>query len=58
MIKSISGSQSAIEICDECKTYIRDYNISNSTTWSENVTYSIEGYTVFITDNVVKCNNC
>ena len=59
MIKSISGSSSATEICDDCKTYIRDFNIpAAETIWSDNTTWEVEGLIIYITNNVVKCDNC
>tara|TARA_B100000519_G_C14034089_1_gene339499 strand:+ start:86 stop:268 length:183 start_codon:yes stop_codon:yes gene_type:complete len=59
MIKSISGSLSATEICDDCKTYIRDYTIPTIDAFnSNNVTWEIEDQIVYVTNEIVKCDDC
>jgi len=59
MIKSISGSLSATEICDNCKTYIRDYTIPAENAFnSNNVTWEVEGQIVYVTNEIIKCDDC
>ena len=58
MISYISGSATT-EVCDTCKTYIRDYTIPVSAGWSENATWEIVNNSdIYITDNIIKCNDC
>jgi len=59
MIKSISGSLSATEICDECKTYIRDYTIPSSNAFvSGDISWEVDDQITYITKEIIKCDDC
>ena len=59
MIKSISGSLAATEICDDCKTYIRDDTIPAENAFnSNNMTWEVDDQIVYITNEIIKCDDC
>ena len=41
------------------KTYIRDYTIPTTNAFvSDNVTWEVEDQIVYVTNEIVKCDNC